>query len=456
MDGQYTGRRLSRRRFVVGTAIIGTATLLNACGQAPRTSAPDAAGGTAPTSAPAAAKSAVTVTFMVPGGTQEDADFKPVFDEFNKRNPNINASYTPAGTGYTPEYTEKLTTMLAGGTAPDVFKTVDNFGALASRGAYLPLDKLVQADPSVGMDDFFSAHVEGSKFEGTLYALPNDGAPQGMWYNVDLFNQAGVPLPTDAWTWDTLLDATKKLTRRDDRGRAQYFGFATPASYLSWIWSNGGDLLDADGKTCILDQPPAVEALTWLQDSVVTHKVAPTPADISEMSTTDMFTGGRLATFIGVRGSLGAFRDIKSFAFDAAPLPKGPKGRVSQLSIGYTSIWSGSKHPDEAFALLKWVCSAEGQRLRISNGFAHPSRKSLVQEDWFKTYKAEKSASFGVNTTFSETLARNEARARAPHPKDAEINTAINRYLPTLYDGSKPAAQVAKAMADDVNKALRG
>lgn len=46
----------------------------------------------------------VAVTFMVPGSANEDADFAPVFEEFNKIYPEIDGQYTPAGTGYGPQY----------------------------------------------------------------------------------------------------------------------------------------------------------------------------------------------------------------------------------------------------------------------------------------------------------------------------------------------------------------
>ena len=457
--------RVSRRSVLgMGLATLGTA-LVAACGQAPATGTPTAppaaaeptrpVGGAAPSAqAPATGAATGTVTFMVPGGQQEDSDFQPVFDEFAKRFPNVKATYTGAGTGYTPQYDDKLLTMLAGNTAPDVFKTLQgNFGALSERGAYRDLDPYVKADPTVQVDDFFAPHMESCRYKGKLNALPNDGAPQGTWYNVDLFKKENVALPDWDWDWAKLLDASKALTKRDAGGRATSFGLGQP-SWLPWVWSNGGDMLDADGKTCLLDKREAVEAFSWIQDRAIKDRVIPSPAELTEMNANDMFTSGRLATSFGPRGSLGAFRNIKNFTFDAAPLIKGKK-RVSLMGVGWTSIWSGSKAPDAAFVLTNWVCSAEGQKLRISRGFAHPSRQSLVTQDWYVNYKADKSATNGINTVFSETLKRGEARVWPAHPKEKEITVAINKQLDSLWDGKKPAAQIAKDIAADVNKILQ-
>jgi ABC-type glycerol-3-phosphate transport system substrate-binding protein len=198
----------------------------------------------------------------------------------------------------------------------------------------------------------------------------------------------------------------------------------------------------------LIDQPPAVEALTWLQEAVHRYRVCPNPQEQGNAALVG-FPNGRIAAVFGVRGSFGTFRTIQSFFFDAAPLPKGPKGRVSQLSIGYTSIWSKSKVPEAAFTLLNWVCSAEGQRLKISRGYAHPSRRSLVDEPWYRDYRAERSFSTRINTVFSDTLKRGEARAITPHPHEAEIFQAVERNLAALWNNTKPAREVAKAIVEE-------
>lgn len=427
--------RLTRRQLLAG----GMASVLAG-----------AAAGACRVAGPARPKPAtgapVRVTFMVPGGPQEDADFAPVFEAFAVRYPAITAEYTPAGTGYGQDYTDKLFSLLAADTAPDVFKTLGgSFGTLAMNGAYLALDDLVKRHAAeVKLDDFFPAHIEGGKFRGTLYSLPHDGAPAAMWVNVELFQRENIPLPSWDSTWNDLLRAGIALTKRDAEGTAQQLGFGRPG-WLYWIWSAGGDLYTADGTRLLIDQPPAVEALSWLQEAVHRYRVCPNPQEQGNPGLV-AFPNGRIAAVFGMRGSLGTFRTIQSFAFDAAPLPKGPKGRVSQLSIGYTSIWSKSKVPEAAFILLNWVCSAEGQRLKISRGYAHPSRRSLVDEPWYRDYWAERSYSTRINTIFSDTLKRGEARAITPHAREAEIFQAVERNLGALWNNTKPAREVAKAI----------
>lgn len=441
---------LSRRRFLQFTAFT-SAGLLAACVAVPAAQPGGEEAGTS------ASQERVTVTFMVPGSAQEDADFAPVFEEFAKRYPEIDGQYTPAGTGYNAQYDDKLLTMLAGGTAPDVFKTLfGKFGALAASGVYLPLDDLAETYvEETAFDDFFEAHANACYFAGQLLALPNDGAPQGLWYNVDLYDAAQKSYPTWETTWDEMLESALAITKQENNITVQH-GIGQP-HWLSTIWSNGGEVLNEDGTKCLLDSPEAIEALTWMQSLVVMHGVAPGPEALGEMGMADRFSSGRLGSFWGVRGSLGAFRSIEGFAFDAAAIPTNNAGkRMSQLAIGWTSIWNQTEHPNEAYLLTAWVASPKGQELRISRGFAHPSRKSLVTQPWFTEFTCTKCNSFGVNTVFPETISRGEARAWPAHAKEAEIIQVINTNLDALWDGSKPAEQVAADMTIGIDAVLQG
>ena len=101
-----------------------------------------------------------------------------------------------------------------------------------------------------------------------------------------------------------------------------------------------------------------------------------------------------------------------------------------------TSISKACKVPDQAFAVLNFICSQEGQYLKISRGFAQPSRKSLVEQAWYKGFKTERSYSDRINTVFPDTLKRGEGRAITPHPREADITTA-RTFDPNIWSNSR-------------------
>lgn len=393
------------------------------------------------------------LTFMSPGGPGDD-DYKFPIEAFHPKHPNITVTFTPAGTGYTPAYNDKLTSLLAAGDAPDIFKTQGGtFGQFAEVGAYRELDGYIRKHAAdVKLNDIFAPHVEAGKYKDRTYSISHNGAPTAMWINVDLFQRAGLQLPSWNTTWDDLLKMGLALTKRPSGDEAEQIRFALPP-YLSWIWGNGGDVYSADGKQMLIDQPAAVEALAWLQNAIHKHRVVPNREEQAN-ATRSNFVNGRIGVAWGARGSLGTYRSITGFAYDAAPLPRGPRARVATLGVGYTSIWQGTKAPDAAFTFLNYFCSAEGQRLAIQNGAAHPSRKGLTEEKWFKEFKTEHSFSDRINTVFPETLSRNEARVRTSHPKEADIYRVVDANMTALTSNAKLPHEVAQAIVAETSSMM--
>jgi multiple sugar transport system substrate-binding protein len=409
--------------------------------------------GTALTALPNAGASAKTVvTYGTPGSTVEDAAWEPVFKAFNDSHPDIEARYMALGGNYGPDYLQNLQTRIAAGNAPDVFFILDGYVAgFAERGVIDPIDELV-ANAGIDLASYYNAHINGLKYDDQLWGLPRDGAPVAMFYNADAFDEAGVAYPDDTWTWDTYLEAAKTLTKRDDDGRAVMLG-ASRGEWINWVWQAGGDIFNEDKTACILDQPEAIAGLQFAQDLVITHKVAPSAEDMADQDQLDMFLAGRLATHFAARGSLGAICE-SDFRFNAAIAPTG-KVRMARTNDGPTALWSGSKNKDAAFQLLAYLCSEEGQRLKIKDtGFAFPSWKSLTTEDWFSQFQCGQSQENGVSVAFQQEIENDWVQTWPTHPKWPEIIVAITKEIDSLYLGEKTGEQVGKDATAAVNQIL--
>ena len=142
----------TRRRFVLsGAAAIGGAVAAACTGP----------GGGEP---PAATTHPAQLSVMSHSAGEEPA-FKAMFEEFKKKRPEITVDFSTGGTGgANAAYNEKIVSLVAAGSAPDVFKTAPfGFGQLAHNGAYLALDDYVKKQAAeVKPDDFFPSHYEGS------------------------------------------------------------------------------------------------------------------------------------------------------------------------------------------------------------------------------------------------------------------------------------------------------
>jgi multiple sugar transport system substrate-binding protein len=221
---------------------------------------------------------------------------------------------------------------------------------------------------------------------------------------------------------------------------------------VNWVWQAGGEILDQAAGRCLLGEPAAIQGLRFAQDLVVTHRVAASAEDLADQEELDMFVGGRLATYFGSRGTLGAICEAP-FRFDAAIVPMG-RVRMVRTNVGPTVLWSGSKNKEAAFELMRFICSSEGQQLKISSGYAFPSRKSAAAEPWFTEFGCGQSTGTGINLAFREQIEQGWARTWPTHPRWPEISTAITKEIDALYLGDKSPEQVGQDATRAVDEIL--
>ena len=181
---------------------------------------------------------------------------------FEAENPDIKVEVT---TIPYPEYQQRLLTAVQAGSGPDV-STVDQIwnAAFAEAGAIARLD-----DAGFAADAFFPGAWESVNYKGNVWGVPFN---VDVWFfafvNKALFEAAGVD-PASAMTWEGLKAAAPQLT---DSSKGQYaIGLTGNKSEYpvvmtnSFIYSNGGAVLDADGK-CALTSPEAVAALEFYKE----------------------------------------------------------------------------------------------------------------------------------------------------------------------------------------------
>jgi ABC-type glycerol-3-phosphate transport system substrate-binding protein len=185
-------------------------------------------------------------------------------NRFMAENPDIKVEVT---TVPYPEYQQRLLTAVQGGNAPDI-STLDQIwvGAFAQAGTVVDLSDQAAAS-GVARDAFFPGAWDSANFNGGLYGIPfNVDVWQFTFFNQDLLDAAGVSADS-LKTFDGLRAAAEKLTQDGQFGIGLFGhrGEDTVVVTNSFIFSNGGSILD-DAGACALDQPPAVEALEYLQD----------------------------------------------------------------------------------------------------------------------------------------------------------------------------------------------
>lgn len=311
----------------------------------------------------------------------------------------------------------RLPTMVASGGVPDLLGLQSlRTGSFASRNIYMPLDDLVAADKDVNIDDFNKGIREGLSYKGKIYALSYDFGPHVMYYNRSYFDKAGVPLPKDDWTWDDLIQTARALTRDIDGKPVS--GFAAPNDFgamIPWIFSAGGDYVDADFKKSLLSTPETMDAIQWYVDLIYKEKVSPVVDDPGNANwVTEQFYSGRTAMFTtGPWNFVNARSKVKD-VWDVTVLPRGKAGSISWVAGSGFGISSSTKFKNEAWQVLKYITSTEGLSKVAKAGRGYPGRVS-AQQAFYRTdvppehqqivaKQAETARPYRTNSTWQEIL----------------------------------------------------
>lgn len=352
-------------------------------------------------------------------------------------------------------YDSKILTRVAGGAAPDIIATeVDYFVTFATKNVVEDLTPFISADTAFSQKDFFPTILDRFTVDGKIFALPRDVAPFAcVFYNKQLFDDAGLPYPTDDWTWEDMLRIARALTKKDENGRITQYGFYGWA-WQNFVYGNGGGLVDnvKNPTRTLLDDPKTIQGLQFYSDLINLYKVMPTPVALANMGmgVDLMFAGGRLAMFLSGIWETPGLRNY-NFKWDVAMFPKNAQGirAFGSGGSGY-AILKTSKHKQEAWEVIKALTGAAGQTRLAEKGLAQPSLVAVSEGDaWAKSSAApenKKMLNEAVKyVTFSPF-----------HPKWREIQEKyLLPQLDLVFNGKKTAEEVAKEVAPQINAALQ-
>jgi multiple sugar transport system substrate-binding protein len=447
--------KLSRRSFLRMMAGASTALAAAACAApapAPAPAAAPQAKATEPAKAPAPAAGAVTLQFMwwPVGGERGLKAIEDVMKPFEAANANIKVERSPVSTNYF----DKLLTMFAGGTPPDVM-AIDNYdmSGAASKGVLMELDPLIQADKSFSLDDFFPAALAEGTWNNKRFALPYIGSTRIMFYNADLFAKKGLDTPdklweAGKWTWEALQDYAKKLTDTSGGPANTVYGFTDDRQLLSggvasWIYGAKGDILDRNFTKCMMNTPEAVAGVRFMQDLIFKDQVAPKADALKDV---DLPATGRVAMWMSWRGLSMAYRAY-SYKWDVVPFPMGVAGKTTMYKGNSMSVAKATKHQPEAWLLAKHVTGSQADKIYVGNGGATPRKdnKDVLMQ----------STPPQNNQYFYNPLNEGWARGLPLNPKFRTWAVESQKYMDRIFNDNEDVQKVMNDLAPVVDKILK-
>ncbi len=292
--------------------------------------------------------------------------------EFYKEHPNIEVELQYSG-GFS-EFYERTAVQHATGTAPDLINmAVHWLFNYAESGVLMPLDHYIERD-GVDLGEYFPDAINIWRWSpgsyqagaGSVYTMPfNWQTSIAFYYNQDIFDRTGTVYPDETWTWDTFVDAGRKFTV-DSNGDGEPDQWGTNImqgqfDLYTRAWQAGGELINEDYSESLADTSEVVEAIRWLAELNTTSGIA--RGGLAE------FEQGKLATLTTGQWNVGLrFPQTigDDFRYDLAPPIKHPVtgSDVVQAHSNGWGISASTKHPDEAWALVKFLTTEPGLRLQ--------------------------------------------------------------------------------------------
>ncbi|MDF2713980.1 MAG: hypothetical protein K0R28_905 [Paenibacillus sp.] len=327
----------------------------------------------------------ITLTYIRHSNDAEVNATRKQIEAFEKENPNIKINLELTADG---QYEMKLRTMLAGNGAPDIIAMDGpNLAAYAAEGVLLPLDEYMNADGNP--EDISKPLLESLTYDGKIYAAPLNDSSLAMYYNKKIFEEKGIPLPSknpdEAWTWDQVLDAARKINDPAngiygwDPGQGFRSGEGGSFFKYAFLWQNDGQILSPDGSTTkgYLDSSETKEALRYFAS--IYHDAQVATAEVPP----EAFETGKVGIYINGPWGIAAIGvghpNFKMGEdWDIAPLWK-QKRQASPNGSWNMSIYANSKHPKEAWQFINWMTGVEGAKVWYEETKNLPARSSTME-----------------------------------------------------------------------------
>jgi len=466
-------KRLSRRKFLIGSGTVLSAAVLVACvpaGQAPAAgsnsgaAAGNSGGEATPTPEPTVAigeygkADKPTVVWHGLGGA-DGATFAKMLEQYAKETEGVAVR---SETYDWNVFFQKFPTAVAAGTPPDwaIFHAAE-VPQMASQSLMQPVDDIFFTTGDLPKDDFGKAIMDVITIEGKTMAVPFDNHGWLQYVNTKVIKDAGLDpmkLPTNGAEF---VDFALKVTT-DEAGKHPTDSGFNPdkikvwAIHQSWprftipstLWQFGGGTISADQKKSLLDDEKSIAAVQYWHDLMYKHKVVP-PQVPGQLGSYDLYKTNSLAIMWDGTWSLNFFKDnpdiLPPTSYASGLLSLAPDGtQAGKIDSHIMCIPAGVKDDgiERAKKLIKWL-SDNGKTWATSGQI--PARLSVQQSPEVQAIWSVKAAAEAFNKI---------GHTEVPHKAFIEIQTAWETAVSAALTNTTPVEQALKDGAKQIQESL--
>ena len=379
------------------------------------------------------------------GSAKDNLGTEKLIEAYEKENENVTVKIqlTPYKGG---EYWTKLEASAGGGTAPDVFwLNVLHLDSYVEGGILGDLsDAIASSDIK---DNFAETLVNNYVRDGKNYAVPKDFDTNALWYNKDLFDQAGVEYPTDDMTYDDLVALATELKDKLPDG---VYPFACPVDFQTWyyqtVYANGGWILNDDATETGYGDAKTQEGIQcWID--MIDAGLSPSASTLSETGSDAMFEGEQIAMTLAGSYMVPEYasNDTIKDKIDCVEVPTFNGVEDNCINgLGF-AVYEGSKQKEEAEKFAIWMGSSEAQKIQGETGVVISAREDAQQ------YFAK------ANEQYNLAAYTNHSAEAYPLPvcgKAAELYDMESTWLTKAYTGEMSLADACSGLKEEADALL--
>lgn len=375
--------------------------------------------------------------WVMPNSPKPDADFLMTLDAYLKEHPNVTVKVTVLdwGSAWT-----KITTAATSGEGPDLMQLGTTWvPAIASMGG---IDKVTDKVADVGgAEAFLPAIWDATSIAGDseVYGVPWFVDARAIYYRTDVFKQAGVNTETAFKDWDSFKSALEAVNGQTVDGQ-KIAALGLPGkndwnvvhNIFPWIWAAGGDVLTSDNKGIAFNEEKGLEGVMYytglaheglVDKSSLEKNSSQIESDFGDGKSAVIISGPWLAKNFATPKENGGMDDKKAAKnFAVAPLPAGPGGQYTFVGGSELTVFSGSKHKEATWELIKYLASDEAQKTYANVSGQLPAKMSLLESpDLDANMKA-----FSEATKYGKTY--------PSIPQWGPTETALQKHFANIWD----------------------
>lgn len=285
--------------------------------------------------------------------------------EFNEIVKNVNEAadgkYVIRTLSIPSDYYIKLSTQIAARRSPDFFwLTQELIARYANLGAIADITEYLNSSEQLTADDYYEGVIKSAEFDNKYWGLPWIANPFIIYYNKTMFDALGVqaPTPTDDWSWDEFIEVSRQIAGKTYRDKEVYATVIEGNPNIeTFIWSGGGDILDSDGRTVLVDTEGTIRGVGNLV-TMFRENLIPRYNTISyarnvyfERQEVAMYMGGIQDDF---ERKINLMAEADKFELGYAPIPTDPNGKSNPFNWTASTVMANTvKNKDLAYEALE-------------------------------------------------------------------------------------------------------